>query len=199
MMYDSVTPFHLQVPLFQGMAPAEIESLAVVLTEKVYRPKSVVYYQGSEVEDLFFIQRGHVKVLIIFLVIVSCWAHPLPVRALTLSESPSLLPPSSVQAPADSSLHFLFAQFGCTPLLINTSCSQLCMFNSNVKMQDQCPFQVVQTTAHVTCHMSAAATVQCLSVTQTCKADVGVVLHSLNKCEMTELLHAEQLCKSTIQ
>ena len=44
------------------MASADIESLAVVLTEKVYPPKSVVYYQGSEVEDLFFIQRGHVKV-----------------------------------------------------------------------------------------------------------------------------------------
>ena len=54
------------------MAPAEIESLAVVLTEKVYRPKSVVYYQGNEVEDLFFIQRGHVKVLIILLILVSC-------------------------------------------------------------------------------------------------------------------------------
>ena len=45
------------------MPPATIESLAVVLTEKVYQPKSVVYYQGNEVEDLFFIQRGHVKVL----------------------------------------------------------------------------------------------------------------------------------------
>lgn len=53
----------VQVPLFQGMAPADIESLAVVLTEKVYPPKSVVCYQGNEVEDLYFIQRGHVKVL----------------------------------------------------------------------------------------------------------------------------------------
>lgn len=55
----------VQVPLFQGMAPADLESLAVVLTEKVYPPKSVVHYQGSEVEDVFFIQRGHVKVLLI--------------------------------------------------------------------------------------------------------------------------------------
>ena len=53
----------MQVPLFQGMTPADIESLAVVITEKVYPPKTVVYYQGNEVEDLFFIQRGHVKVL----------------------------------------------------------------------------------------------------------------------------------------
>ncbi|KAL3130956.1 Rap guanine nucleotide exchange factor-like 1 [Trebouxia sp. C0009 RCD-2024] len=51
------------VPLFQGMAPADIESLAVVLTEKVYPPKSVVCYQGNEVEDLYFIQRGHVKLV----------------------------------------------------------------------------------------------------------------------------------------
>lgn len=52
----------VQVSLFQGMPLATIESLAVVLTEKVYPPKSVVYYQGNEVEDLFFIQRGHIKV-----------------------------------------------------------------------------------------------------------------------------------------
>lgn len=76
LMCDGILAFHLQVPLFQGMAPAEIESLAVVLTEKVYRPKSVVYYQGNEVEDLFFIQRGHVKVLIIFLMIASCCPTP---------------------------------------------------------------------------------------------------------------------------
>lgn len=60
----------VQVPLFQGMAPADLESLAVVLTEKVYPPKSVVHYQGSEVEDVFFIQRGHVKVLLIL-----CLSH----------------------------------------------------------------------------------------------------------------------------
>ena len=58
------------------MAPAEIESLAVVLTEKVYRPKSVVYYQGNEVEDLFFIQRGHVKVFTLLLITASyCPIH----------------------------------------------------------------------------------------------------------------------------
>ena len=63
------------------MATAEIESLAVVFTEKVYRPKSIVYYQGNEVEDLFFIQRGHVKVFIIFFITVSCCpTHLLLVR-----------------------------------------------------------------------------------------------------------------------
>ena len=50
------------------MLPASVlESLAVVLTEKVLPPRSVVYYQGNEVEELFFIQRGHVKVCQLFL------------------------------------------------------------------------------------------------------------------------------------
>ena len=53
--------------MFQGLPPGAIESLAVVLTEKVLPPKTVVYYQGNEVEDLFFIQRGHVKVTILSL------------------------------------------------------------------------------------------------------------------------------------
>jgi len=48
--------------MFQTLPASVIESLAVVLTEKVFPPKAVVFYQGNEVEDLFFIQRGHIKV-----------------------------------------------------------------------------------------------------------------------------------------
>ena len=51
-----------QVPVFKVLPASVVESLAVVLTEKVLPPRSVVYYQGNEVEELFFIQRGHVKV-----------------------------------------------------------------------------------------------------------------------------------------
>lgn len=81
---DGIVPCHLQIPLFQGMAPAEIESLAVVVTEKAYPPKSVVFYQGNEVEDLFFIQRGHVKVFRML-------RHHVPARAVTFSTSHDLL------------------------------------------------------------------------------------------------------------
>lgn len=53
---------HVQVPEFQGLPASTIESLALVLTEKVFAPKAVIYYQGSEVEDVYFVQRGIVTV-----------------------------------------------------------------------------------------------------------------------------------------
>ena len=53
---------HVQVPEFQGLPASTIESLALVLTEKVFPPKAVIYYQGSEVEDVYFVQRGTVTV-----------------------------------------------------------------------------------------------------------------------------------------
>ena len=52
----------LQVSQFRDLPPQTIENIALVLTEKVFPPKSVIHYQGNEVEDLFFIQRGHIKV-----------------------------------------------------------------------------------------------------------------------------------------
>ncbi|KAA6420636.1 MAG: Cyclic nucleotide-binding domain containing [Trebouxia sp. A1-2] len=59
---QSKIAFLQQVPMFQTLPASVVESLAVVLTEKVLPPKTVVFYQGNEVEDLFFIQRGHIKV-----------------------------------------------------------------------------------------------------------------------------------------
>ena len=53
---------HVQVPEFQGLPASTIESLALVLTEKVFAPKAVIYYQGSDVEDVYFVQRGTVTV-----------------------------------------------------------------------------------------------------------------------------------------
>ena len=50
------------MPEFQNLPSSTSESLAHVLTEKVYPPKGVIYYQGNEVEDLFFVQQGRVKV-----------------------------------------------------------------------------------------------------------------------------------------
>lgn len=58
----------LQVPEFQDLPASSIESLAHVLTEKMYPPKSVMYYQGNEVEDIFFVQQGNIKV---------CWSTAL--------------------------------------------------------------------------------------------------------------------------
>ncbi|KAL0037517.1 hypothetical protein WJX77_000810 [Trebouxia sp. C0004] len=60
---QSKIAFLHKVPMFQTLPASVIESLAVVLTEKVYPPKAAVFYQGNEVEDLFFIQRGHVKMV----------------------------------------------------------------------------------------------------------------------------------------
>ncbi|DBB02473.1 hypothetical protein WJX82_005804 [Trebouxia sp. C0006] len=60
---QSKIAFLQQVPMFQTLPASVIESLAVVLTEKVFPPKAVVFYQGNEVEDLFFIQRGHIKMV----------------------------------------------------------------------------------------------------------------------------------------
>ena len=57
LVYDA-----LQVPEFQRLPTSTLEDLAVVLTEKVYPPKSVIYYQGNEVEDLFFVFKGSIKV-----------------------------------------------------------------------------------------------------------------------------------------
>ena len=54
----------VQVPETQWLPISTLESLAVVLTEKVYAPKSVVYYQGNEVEELFFVLKGTVKVIV---------------------------------------------------------------------------------------------------------------------------------------
>ncbi|KAA6420586.1 MAG: hypothetical protein FRX49_09379 [Trebouxia sp. A1-2] len=51
------------VPEFQGLPASTIESLALVLTEKVFAPKAVIYYQGSEVEDVYFVQRGIVTMV----------------------------------------------------------------------------------------------------------------------------------------
>lgn len=51
-----------QVPEFQNLPVNTIESLAHVLTEKEYPAKGVVYYQGNEVEDIFFVHHGRVKV-----------------------------------------------------------------------------------------------------------------------------------------
>ena len=56
----------MQVPEFQNLPANTIESLAHVVTEKVYPAKGVIYYQGNEVEDIFFVQQGRVKV----------YAHP---------------------------------------------------------------------------------------------------------------------------
>jgi len=53
---------HVQVPEFQGLPASTIESLALVLTEKVFAPKAVIYHQGSEVEDVYFVQGGTVTV-----------------------------------------------------------------------------------------------------------------------------------------
>ncbi|DBA83984.1 TPA: Rap guanine nucleotide exchange factor-like 1 [Trebouxia sp. C0004] len=50
----------IQVPEFQGLPASTIESLAHVLTEKVFAPKAIIYHQGSEVEDVYFVQRGTV-------------------------------------------------------------------------------------------------------------------------------------------
>lgn len=50
------------MPQFQDLPVGTIESLAHVMTEKEYPPKSVIYYQGNEVEDFFIVQRGCVKV-----------------------------------------------------------------------------------------------------------------------------------------
>ena len=36
--------------------------MAVVLTEKVVPPKGVIYYQGNQVEEIFFVQQGRIKV-----------------------------------------------------------------------------------------------------------------------------------------
>ena len=52
----------LQVPEFGNLPATIIESLAHVLTEKVFPPKGVIYYQGNEVEEVFFVQQGRVKV-----------------------------------------------------------------------------------------------------------------------------------------
>ena len=52
----------MQVPEFKGLAANTVESLAHVLTEKVFPPKGVIYYQGQEVEDVFIVQTGNVKV-----------------------------------------------------------------------------------------------------------------------------------------
>ncbi|KAL0028754.1 hypothetical protein WJX79_005068 [Trebouxia sp. C0005] len=60
---QSKIAFLQQVPMFQTLPASVVESLAVVLTEKVLPPKTVVFYQGNEVEDLFFIQRGHIKMV----------------------------------------------------------------------------------------------------------------------------------------
>lgn len=69
----------LQVPEFQDLPASSIESLAHVLTEKVYPARGVVYYQGNEVEDIFFVQQGHVKVaglmhqpLVFYVHIITC-------------------------------------------------------------------------------------------------------------------------------
>ena len=61
-MFCQAEQICLQVPVFKSLPANVVESLAVVLTEKILPPRSVIYYQGSEVEDLFFVQRGHVKV-----------------------------------------------------------------------------------------------------------------------------------------
>lgn len=53
----------MQVPETEWLPISTLESLAVVLTEKVLPPKSVVYYQGNEVEDMYFVLKGNVKVI----------------------------------------------------------------------------------------------------------------------------------------
>ena len=50
------------MPEFQDLPANTTESIALVLTEKVIPPKGVIYYQGSEVEELFFVQQGRIKV-----------------------------------------------------------------------------------------------------------------------------------------
>lgn len=56
------TLLYVQVPETEWLPISTLESLAVVLTEKVLPPKSVVYYQGNEVEDMYFVLKGNVKV-----------------------------------------------------------------------------------------------------------------------------------------
>ena len=60
----------MQVPETQWLPVTTLESLAVVLTEKVFPPRSVVYYQGNEVEDVFFVLKGNVKVGVI--IVTAC-------------------------------------------------------------------------------------------------------------------------------
>ena len=53
---------HLQIPEFADMPQTILEGIACVLSEKVVPHSGVVYCQGDEVEDLYLIYKGSVKV-----------------------------------------------------------------------------------------------------------------------------------------
>lgn len=75
-LYGQFNLSHLQVSQFRDLPPQTIENIALVLSEKVFPPKTVIHYQGNKVEDLFFIQRGHVKVTVVVICAVQNPASP---------------------------------------------------------------------------------------------------------------------------
>ena len=65
--------------------------MAVVLTEKVVSPKGVIYYQGNQVEEIFFVQQGQIKVAHLTQLLLIC-ACGCTVKSQGKSQLP--LPPS---------------------------------------------------------------------------------------------------------
>lgn len=51
-----------RIPLFAGLAPAELAAVASLLAERSYPRQAVIFHEGDPVEAVYFLQEGLVKV-----------------------------------------------------------------------------------------------------------------------------------------
>lgn len=61
----AVTEFLATVPLFSGLAPAEIASFAEVTREKTYPKGSVIVFEDDPGDALYIVRSGRVKVVLV--------------------------------------------------------------------------------------------------------------------------------------
>lgn len=62
-MVPAFIPLHdCQVEELAELADATLESLACVMVDRCFQPGEVLMYQGQDMEDMFIISQGTVKV-----------------------------------------------------------------------------------------------------------------------------------------
>ncbi len=57
----SIIPTFEEIPLFQGLSKAELDSLKGCLREKSFQKGEILFSQGQGCERIFFVQSGRVK------------------------------------------------------------------------------------------------------------------------------------------
>lgn len=62
MVFSKNTESLQKVPFFEGLSPAELETVACVMIERFYPKGTVLFFEGDKGEALFVIRQGRIKI-----------------------------------------------------------------------------------------------------------------------------------------